>query len=262
MTFIGTIGGRAVAGARAVTHLCAVLGGVLVEGGRPRRWPRTVRAVFARQVLFTGVEALPFVSLVALLTGVSVVAQAQLWLGKAGHSELLGGILAAVVIRELAPLLVNLIVVGRSGAAMAVELAAMEVLGEIRVMEAQGIDPFLYLAVPRVLASAVSVFCLTVWFVVVSFAGGYASGILFGVAAADPAVFLNAVLTGLHPADLYNLLAKTLIPGLSTAAICVVEGLRAGRAVTEVPQAATRAVVRSIAALFIISAVVSVLTYL
>ncbi len=74
-------------------------------------------------------------------------------------------------------------------------------------------------------------------------------------------VFADAVLKGLRPADLGNLLAKTLLPGLFTAAICILEGLRARYSITEVPQAATRAVVRSIAALFILSAVVSVLTY-
>jgi ABC-type transporter Mla maintaining outer membrane lipid asymmetry permease subunit MlaE len=60
----------------------------------------------------------------------------------------------------------------------------------------------------------------------------------------------------------YNLLAKTLVPGLFTAGICIIEGLSVRYSITEVPQAATRAVVRSIAALFIISAIVSVLTYI
>jgi phospholipid/cholesterol/gamma-HCH transport system permease protein len=262
MNMIGTIGRRAIAGISSLSRLCAVVWAILSQSVLPRRWPRTIRAVFARQILFTGVEALPFVSLVALLTGVSVVAQAQLWLGRAGRTGLLGDILAAVVIRELAPLLVNLVVIGRSGAAIAVELATMKVMGEIRVMEAQGLDPLLYLAMPRALAAAVSVFCLAVWFVAVAFVGGYASMILFGVAAAAPPVFLGAVLRGLRPADVGNVLAKTFFPGLFTAAICVVEGLRAAGAVTEVPQAATRAVVRSIAALFIISAIVSVLTYI
>ncbi len=58
-----------------------------------------------------------------------------------------------------------------------------------------------------------------------------------------------------------NLLAKTLIPGLLTAGICLLEGLSVQVAITEVPQAATRAVVRSMAALFLVSAIVSVLTY-
>ena len=262
MTFIGTIGQHTINRMRAVTHLFAVLSSILGQATRPRHWPRTTRAVFARQMLFTGIEALPFVSMVAFLTGISVVVQAQVWLSKAGQSEFLGTILVAVIIREVAPLLVNFIVIGRSGAAMTVELGNMKVLGETRVLEAQGMDALLYLAIPRSLAMAVSVFCLTMWWIVVSFVSGYAFGILFGAGGTDPVIFLKIVLHALRPADVYNLLAKTLVPGLFTAGICIIEGLSVRYSITEVPQAATRAVVRSIAALFIISAVVSVLTYI
>ena len=262
MTFSGTIGQHTITRMRETAHLFAVLGSILAQATRTRNWPRTTRAVFARQVLFTGVEALRFVSLVAFLTGISVVVQAQVWLGKAGQSEMLGSVLIAVILREVAPLLVNFIVIGRSGTAIAVELANMKVFGEIKVLEAQGLDTLLYLAIPRALAFALSIFCLTIWFTIVAFVSGYAFGILFGVSATDPLVFMNTILKGLHPADVYNLLAKTLVPGLFTAGICIMEGLSVRYSITEVPQAATRAVVRSIAALFIISAIVSVLTYI
>lgn len=262
MSFIGSIGQRAIGRMQGAIHLFAVLGSILVQATKPRSWPRTTRAVFARQLLFTGIEALRFVSLVAFLTGISVVVQAQVWLAKAGQSDLLGNVLVTVILREVAPLLVNFIVIARSGTAIAVELANMKVFGEIKVLEAQGLDALLYLAIPRALGMAISIFCLTIWFTAVAFISGYAFGILFGAGATDPAVFLNTVLKGLHPADIYNLLAKTFVPGLFTATICIMEGLGVRHSITEVPQAATRAVVSSIAALFIISAIVSVLTYI
>ena len=80
----------------------------------------------------------------------------------------------------------------------------------------------------------------------VSFASGYLFGIISGAGAADPVTFLNAVLKGMHPADVYNLLAKTLVPGLFTAGICIIEGLGVRYSITEVPQAATRAVVQRV----------------
>ena len=80
--------------------------------------------VLMRQILFTGFDAWRFISMIALLVGVAVVMQAQLMLTKLGLSEKLGTILVAVVIREVGPLLTNFAVIGRSGNAMASEMAA------------------------------------------------------------------------------------------------------------------------------------------
>jgi phospholipid/cholesterol/gamma-HCH transport system permease protein len=260
-TFIGKIGENALARAKTTAHLFAVFWSVIRLAVRKSSWPRTTRNVFMRQVLFTGVEALKFVSLMAVITGLSVVIQAQIWLGKTGQSQMLGTILVAVIIREVAPLLVNFIIISRSGTAVAVELANMKVLGEIHLLECQGLDPLLYLVIPRALAMSVCVFCLTVWFIVISFGGGYLYGILAKVGAGAPDLFMASVLRAAHFPDVLSLLAKTFLPGMFTAIICASEGISVGEAITEVPQAATRAVVRSIASLFILSAIIDILTY-
>lgn len=260
-TSIGRLGENALNKARATAHLFALLWSILFLAAKGGAWPHTVRNVFARQILFTGVEALKFVSLVAIMTGLSVVLQAQLWLGKTGQSQMLGSILVIVIVRELAPLLVNFILIGRSGTAIAVELGNMKVLGEIHLLECQGIDPLLYLIMPRALAFAICVFCLTIWFIIIAFGGGYLYGMLAGVGTGAPDLFIANVLRAVHLPDVFSLLAKTFLPGMFTAVICASEGIGVGTAITEVPQAATRAVVRSIAALFILSALVSILTY-
>jgi len=226
-----------------------------------RTWSRTVRNVLARQILFTGYDAVKFISLVALMAGISVVVQAQVWLTQFGQTALLGPILVMVIMRELGPLLANFVVIGRSGTAIATELGNMNVAGEVKVLDALGLDPFIYLVIPRVLGVMLSVFCLTVIFVFVSFVSGYLFSQALGKAG-DPVMFVESVSRAVRPADVLNFFAKTLVPGLLTGAICCVEGLSVDVAETAVPQAATRAVVRSITALFITSALVSVLTYI
>lgn len=228
----------------------------------PRHWKRTVRNVLARQVLFTGFQASRFVATVSLLVGVSVVIQVQLWTAALGQSALLGPILVTVIFREVGPLLTNFIVIARSGTAMATEMASMRVLGETHVLDAQGIDPFVYLVLPRAVGAAVSVFCLTVIFIGVSILGGFLSGLALGINTGGPWRFIESVFGALAPADVFNLLAKTLIPGLLMGTICCVEGLKIKGYATEAPQAASRAVVKSIMALFITFALVSLLTYL
>lgn len=261
MNWLARIGVRALVRGRAVTYVTSVVWGVLAAAFRRSSWPRTVRNVLARQVLFTGIEATKFISLLAFMVGISVVVQTQLWLGIVGQSQLLGPVLVMVVVREVGPLLVNFVVIGRSGTAVATELGNMKISGEVHVLEAMGLDPLVYLVMPRVLGAALSIFCLTVIFIVVSFASGFLSGTLLGANTGDLSLFLSSIFKAVRPADVLNLVAKTLIPGMVTGAICCTEGLGVSTAVTEVPQAATRAVVRSAASLFIISALISVLTY-
>lgn len=246
---------------RFIRHLAAVAAAVVTASFRRGTFRRTVRNVLARQVLFTGFEAVRFVSLLAFLVGISVVVQAQVWLVRAGQAALLGPVLVMVVIREIGPLMVNFVVIGRSGTAIAAELGNMNVSGEVRVLDSLGLDPFVYLVIPRVLGVMISIFCLTVLFVVVSFGSGYLSGVVLGASTGSWRFFVSSVFGAVAPEDIFNFLAKTIIPGLLTGVICCTEGLGVSRAITEVPQAATRAVVRSVTALFLTSAIISVFTY-
>ncbi len=262
MPFLYTLGAKVVTSWRDLRYTVAVAASVVIAALRPGHWRRTVRNVLARQVLFTGYQATRFVSTVALLVGISVVVQAQVWTAALGQSALLGPVLVMVIIREVGPLLTNFIVIARSGTAMATELASMRVMGETHVLDAQGVDPFIYLVLPRAIGAAVSVFCLTVIFIGVSILGGFLSGILLGANTGGPWLFLQSIFGAIQPADVVNLLAKTLIPGLLMGTICCIQGLSIQGVATEVPQAATRAVVKSIMALFVTSALVSLLTYL
>ena len=245
----------------ALQYLAAVLGTTLFLAAQPRRWRRTVRRVFAHQLLFFGVESVRFILIVAVLVGISVVVQLDVWTGKLGQSQKLGPLLVVVVGRELGPLFANFVLIVRGGSAITTELGLMKAGGEVRVLEAQGIEPLLFLVMPRVLAMALSAFCLTVIFVLVAFASGFVFGTFIGQANPDPMVFVNSVFKAVHPFDAIGLLVKCLLPALLTAVICSTQGLSVEGGVTEVPLAAKRALARSLGALFLTSAVVSVLTY-
>jgi len=259
---IGSLGAAVIDRCRGVVYLAAMAWAVMAVAVRPRYWPRTTRRIFARQLLRTGVEATFFVARIAFLVGIPVVMQAQLWLGKVGQTEWLGPLLVTVVVRGLAPLLTNLVVIGRSGAEMTVELANMTVAGKVRMLDAMGIDPFVYLVMPRAVAMVISTFCLMVVFIMVTFVSGYLFSFVLGLRVAAPAVFLAQVLRELQPADLLNLVLTGVVPALLTTLICCSEGMSVPMTSTAVPVAARRALTRSLAMLFLISAPVTVLTYL
>lgn len=262
MSFVGTLGKQTIHRLQREQHVAGVTATVLAMACRTDCWSRPIRNVLARQILFTGVDAVRFVAMISLPVGLSVVLQTQVWLSRFGQSALIGPLLVAVIIREAAPLLVNFVVIGRSGTAISSELSTMRVAGEIRLLDGMGLDPLIYLVMPRVIGVSISVFCLTILFIVLSFVSGYVGGLILGLEVGPPSVFVHSVFAAIQPADVLNVLAKTLIPGLLTGTICCLEGMSVRGAMTEVPQAATRGVVRSVGAMFIVLALVSMLTYL
>lgn len=255
------LGGMVSRDLSSLRYLAAVLGTTLLLAAQPRQWRRTVRKVFAQQLLHFGVKSVPFIVILAVLVGISIVVQLDVWTGKLGQSQKLGPLLVAVVARELAPLFANFVLIVRGGSAIATEFGLMKAGGEVRVLEAQGIEPLPFLVMPRVLAMALAAFCLTVIFVVVAFASGFTFGSFFGQTNADPTVFINSVFKAVHPFDAIGLLVKCLVPALLTGVICSIGGLSAELGGTNVPWVVKKALARSLAALFVTTIIVSFLTY-
>lgn len=262
MSFPASIGQGAINLYERIRRLASLSAAVLQLAARPSSWTRPTRMVLARQIIFTGYDAIGFIAVVALLTGISVVVQAQVWMGRLGQSELLGPLLITVIVREVGPLLVSFIVIGRSATAMAAELAGMKVRNEIEVLDSQGLDPMVFLVMPRAISMALSVFGLAMCFVIFSFGSGYLCGAFMGTGPGDPGIFARSVFRGVSPSDFYNILAKTLIPGLLTGVIAANEGLSVEGVATDIPQSVTRTVVRATLAVLVVSVVVSVLTYI
>lgn len=243
-------------------HAAAVIGTALGTGIRPRYWQRARRTAVARQVLAIGIEPLGFVVVVAAFVGISVVVQLTFWTGEAGQSQLLGPLLVALVARELGPVLINIVVLVRSGSAMTTELGVLKIQGQVRAFEGLGGDPFLHFVLPRILGMVVSTFCLTIVFILVAFASGYLFAAWTGKGSRDLFLFADTVSSALRPKDVFNILAKSILPALFASACCCIGGLGVHGSVTEIPLATQRALTRSVAGLFVISAVVSLLTYL
>jgi phospholipid/cholesterol/gamma-HCH transport system permease protein len=242
-------------------HAAAVIGTVLGTSLRPRYWSAPVRKAFARQVLTNGVEPVGFVCALAGFVGISVVVQLTFWVGEAGQSQLLGPLLVAVVARELGPVLINLVVIVRSGSAMTTELGVLKINGGVSALQGQGADPFLHLVMPRVLGVALSTFCLTIVFILVAFASGFLFAAWTGKGSGGWSLFADTVSRAVQPKDVLNILAKSILPALFASASCCIGGLDVTGSFTEIPQATQRALTRSVAGLFVISAVVSLLTY-
>jgi phospholipid/cholesterol/gamma-HCH transport system permease protein len=251
-------------GARGARQL-SVVGGLarftLRVGRAAGKLTRAGRLVTLRvlinQIRFTALQATGLVTLLAALLSFLVMAQASRQLGRFGALEQMGTIMVVAVIRELGPLLTALIVVSRSGTAIAAEMATNRVMGEVRALEAMGIDPYIYLVLPRVLGAIVSVACLMVVFDAVALVSGYVGASTTGM---TPEGYARIVLATLSAKDVWITVAKGITFGAAVALFCSFHGLAVTAGPTEIPQAVTRGVVGTIVAIFVLSAIFVVLT--
>jgi len=213
---------------------------------------RVVIRVTLNQIRFTAVQAVPLVVLLSSILSFLVISQAVRELGRVGAREFIGTLMVVAIVRELGPLLTALAVAGRSGTAIAAEAATNTVLGEVRALEAIGIDPYHYLVLPRMVGAIVSVFALLVVFDVVAILAGLVAAAVNGMAASR---YADIVLAALSAQDVLLTVAKALVFGLIVGVVPAFFGLAVRAGPTEIPIAASRAVVASIVGIFLGSAI-------
>jgi len=217
----------------------------------------TVQRVIVAQIMYTGVQALSLISIIAFLLGGIIVIQANLMAPTDG--ELLGKILVAVVLRELAPLLTAIVVAGRSGTAIATELGNMKVNSEVLALSSLGIDPPRFIVLPRLVAAVVSVLVLMIYFSVVALFGAFVLAQL--TANATWGSLYSGLSRGVMSFDLGLFLLKGIGLGTIVGWLSCHYGLQVKSSPTEVPQKASRAVVMSLLCGVVYSTFITALFY-
>ena len=207
--------------------------------------------VAINQVRFTAVHAVGLVLLLSGILSFLVISQAVRQLGRFGVTDLIGTLMVVAIVRELGPLMTALVVAGRSGTAIAAELATNTVLGEIRALEAMGIDSRQYLVLPRFAAAVSSLFVLIVLCDTVAIGMGYVAAALNGMSGTR---YFEIVLQSLGATDVWLTAGKAAAFGSILGIVPSYYGLAVRRAPTEIPIAASRATVSCIVGVFICSA--------
>lgn len=150
------------------------LGAVSVHLCKPWRQPRAL----LRQLHFIGARSVTVIAVAGAFVGMVVALQFHDTLVRFGAVSLLGAAVGLSLIRELAPVLTALIVIGRVGSAMCAEIGIMRSDNQIDALECMAIDPYGYLIAPRFLATLLAVPLLTAIFNLVGIAGGWFVGVV------------------------------------------------------------------------------------
>lgn len=243
----GTEGaGVRILGETALDALRALVQVMLGRGGMPR-------GALTDQIVAMGADGTGIVALLAFLLGMILAFEGNAQLSALGAASLVPDVVAFSLVREFAPLLTAIVVIGRSGAAVASELATMTVDQEVAALRTMGIAPVSFLASPRILGMVLVQPALTLLASFVGMVGGLVTDLW--VANASTVQFYDRAVASVGFDDVGYGLSKAVAFSAATSLASCAVGLNTRGAAAEVGTATTRAVVLSIFLLVVIDSV-------
>jgi phospholipid/cholesterol/gamma-HCH transport system permease protein len=212
----------------------------------------------ARQIYFTGASATAGIVLRGAFIGTFIIAYVIDVLD--ANAALAVKILLWVVLREVGPLIAAVLVIQRSGTAVATELALMQISGEVASLRQMRVDPRDYLVVPRVIGIALSTAALTFYVQVIAVGGGMLlSALTIDASLGELAGEFFALAS---PVDFVYSVIKSFLFGAAIAVICCYHGLHPpGTSINAVPKAAINAVTQSTLLVMLLNVVFAYLVF-
>src|SRR5437868_502762 len=194
-----------------------------------------------QQADLIGVGSLPIVVLTGSFTGAVLALQTSNTLQQFGSLSLTGQLVGKSMVRELGPVLTGLMVAGRNASGMASELGSMKVTEQIDAMRALGTDPSKKLVTPRVSATVVMLFFLSIISDLLGLTGGWmVSALLLGLNSHQ---YWNSAYQSLGFHDVLMGLMKPVLFGFVIATVGCYYGLTTKGGTQGVGRSTTQAVV-------------------
>jgi phospholipid/cholesterol/gamma-HCH transport system permease protein len=207
------------------------------------------RAATVGQIVRIGARSVGIVALVCGCIGLILAIQMEPPLSTFGQTDKIANIVGVAVLRELGPLISAIVLTGFAGAAIAAELGTMVVGEEIEALEAQALNPIRFLAVPRVLATVLSLILLTIIGDVVAITtAGIVSIELLGV---PYELYKVNTLSQISLSDFTTGLFKAGVFGLILSGIACYNGFKVSGGAAGVGKATTDTVVQTVVTIVI-----------
>ncbi|CAG0965853.1 Intermembrane phospholipid transport system permease protein MlaE [Rhodocyclaceae bacterium] len=257
--WIVTVGSLSLSLWRHLMDFTTLVGQLMLDLGQVLRAPREMPWRESSANLYkSGVRAMPVTALVGFLIGIVLSYLSALQLKNFGADIFIVNILGMGIIRELGPVLVAVLVAGRSGSAMTAQLGVMRVTEEIDALATMGVSRSLRLVFPKVAALALAMPLLVLWTSSIALMGGMVSAqfqldISYGF-------FIETLPKVVPVANLYIALAKGVVFGILVALVACHFGLRVRPNTESLSANTTASVVSSITVVILVDAVFAIAT--
>lgn len=207
------------------------------------------------QMIRIGVEALPMAALTSFSIGLTLAMQGAHELQRMGATLYVPNLVSVSLLRELGPLLIAIIVIGRSGSAITAELGTMRVSEEIEALGVMAINPIRFLIVPRFVAMLMMLPVLTVFGNYIGMVGGWT--ICHFALEMNTAAYVLRSIEAARIGDLYSGLGKSVVFAWLIVTIACHAGLKVEGGAEGVGLATTHSVVYSLLAILIANAILT-----
>lgn len=257
--WVVTVGSLSLSLWRHLTDFTTLVGQLVLDLGQVLRAPREMPWRESSANLYkSGVRAMPVTALVGFLIGIVLSYLSALQLKNFGADIFIVNILGMGIIRELGPVLVAVLVAGRSGSAMTAQLGVMRVTEEIDALATMGVSRSLRLVFPKVAALALAMPLLVLWTSSIALMGGMVSAqfqldISYGF-------FIETLPKVVPVANLYIALAKGVVFGILVALVACHFGLRVRPNTESLSANTTASVVSSITVVILVDALFAIAT--
>ena len=228
---------------------------VAVGRALPRVWRE--RRKVAEQLFDIGNASLFMACTLSLFIGGVLALQTGPVLVERGLGSTLGGLVALGLCKELAPVMMAVLIAGRIGSAMAAELGSMRVYQEIDALRTLNINPVHYLVLPRVVAISLALPCLVVFANLVGWMGGAIVSLLNDRIAVSWAGYFGNIRETVDFSDVANGLVKSFVFAVVIGVVSCHQGLTTLGGPRGVGRSVTKAVVNSLVLILLLDYVLT-----
>ena len=216
---------------------------------------RTVRALPLtwrhRQKVFDqlfeiGNASLLMACILSLFIGGVLALQTGPVLAERGLVSYIGRLVGISMCKELAPVMMAILIAGRIGSAMAAEIGSMRVYQEIDALQTMNINPVHYLVLPRLVAICVALPILVLFSILIGWMGGALVSLLNHEIGVSFRAFFNDLRLLVDTWDVANGLIKSLVFAVVIGTVSCHQGLITIGGPRGIGRSVTKAVVNSI----------------
>jgi phospholipid/cholesterol/gamma-HCH transport system permease protein len=243
--FVEATGAAVIGIGRDLLEITAFLGETVAAAARAVRRPAQFRPIAViHQIDRAGIGAVPIIVLITFLIGAIVAQQGVFHFRKFGAETYVVDMIGILTLRELAVLLVAIMLAGRSGSAYTAELGSMRMREETDAMRVMGLDPIEVLVLPRLIALVIVMPLLTFVGAIAALTGGGLVTWLYGDMSPD--IYLDRLREAISLSTFEVGLIKAPFMALVIGLIACVEGFRVQGSAESLGRQTTASVVKAI----------------